>query len=58
MTTETKVYTDEEIVAAFNSEFRRRGMAHRLVIVDGHVIHKDLTPEEIEQERKELEVAQ
>ena len=56
--TVTKVYTDEEIVAAFNIEFRARGMAHRLVIVDGHVIHKDLTPEEIEQERKELEVAQ
>ena len=54
----TKVYTDEEIVAAFNIEFRSRGMAHRLAIVDGHVIHKDLTPEEIEQERKELEVAQ
>ena len=56
--TKTKAYTDEEVVAAFNTVFRERGMAHRLVIVDGHVIHKDLTPEEIEQERKELEVAQ
>lgn len=51
----TEVYDDEATVAIFNAMFRARGLAHRLVFEDGKVVHKDLTPEEIEQERKELE---
>ena len=50
-----EVYDDEATVAIFNAMFRSRGMAHRLVFENGKVVHKDLTPEEIEQERKELE---